>query len=80
MDLQCTETIADSNIAKIDPQIFQDDRVIQNLLNDEHFFMPKCNYFEEVQTDIEPFMRKVVTTWMLEVSCIFFLNSNHNSN
>lgn len=30
--------------------------------------MPESYYFEELQTDVEPYMRKVVTTWMLEVS------------
>lgn len=68
MDLKCTESIATNNLAKIDPHLYQDVRVVENLLNEEHSFVPSCNYFEETQTDIEPYMRKVVTTWMLEVS------------
>lgn len=53
--------------AKKDPSIFKDFRVLENLLRDETLYVPKCNYFEEIQVDIQPYMRKVVTTWMLEV-------------
>lgn len=66
MDLQCTEQIS-VVVAKKDPTIFKDPRVIKNLLSQESLFVPKCNYFVEVQRDIQPFMRKVVTTWMHEV-------------
>lgn len=71
MDLQCIELPSTANIvnvAKIDKNLYGDLRVVNYLLTDEQSFIPKCNYFEDVQTDIEPFMRKVVTTWMLEVS------------
>lgn len=67
MDLTCTENMASSNFAQRDPTIFQDTRVIQNLLRDEVFYIPSNNYFDVIQTDIQPFMRKVVTTWMMEV-------------
>ncbi|XP_018326730.1 G1/S-specific cyclin-D2-like [Agrilus planipennis] len=67
MELTCIENMATTNFAKKDPIIFRDSRVIENLLKDQGFYVPRCNYFDEVQTDIEPFMRKVVTTWMLEV-------------
>lgn len=69
MDLVCTESMTASNFAQADPNIFNDERVIENLLREEMLYVPECNYFEQVQEDIEPFMRKVVTTWMLEV-CI----------
>lgn len=62
----------DSNHAKIDPTMAQDPRVISNLLALERTTMPECEYFRHLQRDIQPFMRKVVTTWMLEVG-IFFL-------
>lgn len=71
MDLTCTESISSAIFADKDPVIFNDFRVIENLLNDERFFVPENNYFEEFQTDIQPYMRKVVTTWMLEVSKTF---------
>ncbi|XP_019766072.2 G1/S-specific cyclin-D2 [Dendroctonus ponderosae] len=50
-----------------DRAIFSDDRVIRNLLESEVSYVPNCDYFGQVQDDIQPFMRKVVTTWMLEV-------------
>lgn len=56
--------------AEKDPSIFKDFRVLENLLRDEPLYIPKCNYFEEIQVDIQPYMRKVVTTWMLEVRIV----------
>ncbi|XP_030745595.1 G1/S-specific cyclin-D2-like [Sitophilus oryzae] len=67
MDLACAETSNRCIRAVRDRAIFDDERVINNLLNDEIFYIPTCDYFTEVQNDIQPFMRKVVTTWMLEV-------------
>ncbi|KAF7287921.1 hypothetical protein GWI33_000263 [Rhynchophorus ferrugineus] len=67
MDLSCAETSNKCIRAIRDRAIFNDERVINNLLNDEVFYIPNCDYFAEVQNDIQPFMRKVVTTWMLEV-------------
>jgi cyclin D2 len=67
MDLACNEQISVSNYAPKDPNIFNDFRVMKHLLNDESLYTPHTNYFQNVQTDIEPFMRKVVATWMLEV-------------
>lgn len=57
----------DSNFAEMDPTMASDPRVIVNLLALERSTMPHCDYFRHVQRDIQPFMRKVVTTWMLEV-------------
>lgn len=74
MDLLCSEKLNtfDSCVAGIDPVIFQDMRVLQNLLKSESFYIPPCDYFTEVQNDIFPFMRNTVTTWMLEVKkCCF---------
>lgn len=71
MELACIEKMSVVNIALKDRNIFQDNRVINNLLRDEVLYMPKCDYFKKVQNDIQPFMRKVVTTWMLEVSILF---------
>lgn len=68
MDLACTENISRHIFADKDPVILRDFRVMENLLNDERLYVPDRNYFEEVQTDIKPFMRKVVTMWMMEVS------------
>lgn len=68
MDLACTENFTSTTrTAETDRGIFEDVRVISNLLKDEMYSMPNCDYFQTVQNDIQPFMRKVVTTWMLEV-------------
>lgn len=72
MDLSCNEDMSSQIVAGIDLTIIRDDRVIENLLNDEKAYIPTVNYFEEVQTDVQPFMRKVVTTWMLEVCLLLF--------
>ncbi|XP_056642350.1 G1/S-specific cyclin-D2-like [Diorhabda sublineata] len=67
MELTCTENFSNAARASRDKVIFNDIRVINNLLNDEMFSIPKCDYFQTIQNDLQPFMRKVVTTWMLEV-------------
>ncbi|XP_045478690.1 G1/S-specific cyclin-D3-like [Harmonia axyridis] len=53
--------------AEKDYTILKDPRVLLNLYNQERRFTPNKNYFLEVQTEIQPFMRQVVTTWMHEV-------------
>jgi cyclin D2 len=68
MDLLCVERLADCRLAERDRVIFEDMRVLQNLLDLETLYLPTSNYFGTVQKDIQPFMRKVVSTWMLEVS------------
>lgn len=67
MDLLCAERLADCRLAERDRVIFEDMRVLQNLLDLETVYIPACNYFGTVQKDIQPYMRKVVSTWMLEV-------------
>lgn len=71
MDLVCKEIIydeVDHQFAEPDPTMIADNRVIQNLISLERLTIPPCNYFGSVQQDIKPNMRKIVTTWMLEVS------------
>ncbi|XP_053688889.1 G1/S-specific cyclin-D3-like [Sabethes cyaneus] len=70
MDLVCKEIIydeVDNQFAEPDPTMVGDARVIQNLISLERLTIPPCNYFGSVQRDIKPHMRKIVTTWMLEV-------------
>lgn len=57
----------DNKCAATDPTMSKDPRVIANLLITERITLPSCDYFVHMQTDIQPFMRKVVATWMLEV-------------
>ncbi|XP_055599409.1 G1/S-specific cyclin-D2-like [Uranotaenia lowii] len=70
MDLVCKEIIyeeVDQQFAEPDPTMIADARVIQNMISLERLTIPPCNYFASVQQDIKPNMRKIVTTWMLEV-------------
>lgn len=67
MELLCLEM--DTIIrARPDPNLLCDDRVLQSLLTIEERFLPQYSYFKGVQKDIQPFMRRMVATWMLEVS------------
>ncbi|XP_054262873.1 G1/S-specific cyclin-D3-like [Macrosteles quadrilineatus] len=68
-DLLCAERIGSvsESVADLDPTIFSDRRVLDNLLTEESRYIPRCNYFATVQTGLLPFMRKVVATWMMEV-------------
>ena len=52
---------------KEDPALIADPRVVDNLLAQESHYVPTQDYFQDIQTDVTPWMRKVVTTWMLEV-------------
>uniref|UniRef100_A0A182PBS0 Cyclin N-terminal domain-containing protein n=1 Tax=Anopheles epiroticus TaxID=199890 RepID=A0A182PBS0_9DIPT len=68
--LSCQEIIyedVDNRFAEPDRHMINDDRVIQNLIRLERLSIPDRNYFNSVQQDIKPNMRKIVTTWMLEV-------------
>ncbi|KAA0724469.1 G1/S-specific cyclin-D2 [Triplophysa tibetana] len=66
MELLCLEM--DTIVrARPDPNLLCDDRVLQSLLTIEERFLPQCSYFKCVQKDIQPFMRRMVATWMLEV-------------
>ncbi|XP_059145794.1 G1/S-specific cyclin-D2-like [Physella acuta] len=50
-----------------DPVLLNDKRVLANLLSTEDKYLPHTCYFNCVQTDIQPYMRKMVTEWMAEV-------------
>ena len=50
-----------------DPVILEDSRVFQNMLDIEEFYVAATNYFVNMQSEIKPHMRKIVTDWMLEV-------------
>ncbi|KAK0182974.1 hypothetical protein PV327_001053 [Microctonus hyperodae] len=67
MDLLCCETTENENRAYADPALLDDERVLQNLLKTEERYAPSSSYFECVQRDISPLMRKIVAEWMLEV-------------
>lgn len=66
MDLLCCETTMKENRGYSDPTLLED-RVLQNLLQKEERYAPNRTYFESVQWDLSPNMRKIVAEWMLEV-------------
>ncbi|XP_034825429.1 G1/S-specific cyclin-D2-like [Maniola hyperantus] len=80
MDLSCGENLQNSGhnsngsgrtmdmcVAGPDRALDRDRRLLPNLLILERVHALHIDYFQHVQIDIQPFMRKVVTTWMLEV-------------
>ncbi|XP_022119983.2 G1/S-specific cyclin-D2-like [Pieris rapae] len=77
MDLSCGENLENSGnsngerpdvcIAGTDPALDRNPHLLTNLLALERFHGLHTDYFQHVQIDIQPFMRKVVTVWMLEV-------------
>ncbi|XP_061436788.1 G1/S-specific cyclin-D2-like, partial [Lethenteron reissneri] len=67
MELMCGEA-AGIKRALVDPHLLHDKRVLSNLLSLEERYVPRASYFKcGVQTDIQPFMRRTLATWMLEV-------------
>ncbi|XP_078091611.1 G1/S-specific cyclin-D2a isoform X3 [Mustelus asterias] len=65
MELLCCE-LETVRRALPDPRLLHDERVLHNLLALEERCLPACSYFKCVQQDIQPFMRRMVATWMLE--------------
>lgn len=65
MDLLCSEGI--EKHAYKDP-VLQKERVLHNLLVMEENYLPNRDYFTNVQHEIKPSMRCIVTNWMLDVS------------
>ncbi|TSZ83225.1 G1/S-specific cyclin-D2 [Bagarius yarrelli] len=59
MELICNETEGVVR-ALLDPTIFSDDRVLEGLLKVEDAFLPQPPYFQRVQPDLQPYMRKIV--------------------
>ena len=70
-DLKCVdETVWLTDMRSYeDPVLIHDARILANILTrqDETFGSGCDNYFETVQTEIKPHMRKIVSDWMLEV-------------
>ena len=66
MSLLCCESECECR-SYPDPVLLSDDRVLHNMLKMEERYCPNSAYFECVQKDITPAMRKTVAEWMLEV-------------
>ena len=74
MDLYCCEATVDFECrAYADPVLLKDNRVLNNLLSSEDRHVLSSSYFDCVQLDLKPHMRKVVTQWMLEVGRFLLL-------
>uniref|UniRef100_A0A8D0GTU9 Cyclin D3 n=1 Tax=Sphenodon punctatus TaxID=8508 RepID=A0A8D0GTU9_SPHPU len=67
MELLCAEGNPRVPRAEQDPRLLGDRRVLQNLLSQEERYSPRCSYFQCVQKEIKPYMRKMLAFWMLEV-------------
>ncbi|XP_068029412.1 G1/S-specific cyclin-D3 isoform X1 [Anomalospiza imberbis] len=67
MELLCVESAPRGPRAGRDPHLLGDRRVLQNLLSLEERYSPRVSYFQCVQRDIQPYMRKMLAFWMLEV-------------
>uniref|UniRef100_T1IGW1 Cyclin-like domain-containing protein n=1 Tax=Strigamia maritima TaxID=126957 RepID=T1IGW1_STRMM len=67
--LYCPEATheIETNRARADRVLFDDYRIVPNLLTCERKYHPTCDYLVKVQTDIKQHMRREVATWMLEV-------------
>ncbi|XP_013773906.1 G1/S-specific cyclin-D2-like [Limulus polyphemus] len=69
LGLLCSENtpLEHSPRATYDPNLLHNQRVLELLLTTEDRYTVSSAYWKYVQTEVRPFMRKVVTTWMLEV-------------
>ncbi|XP_065350416.1 G1/S-specific cyclin-D2-like [Cloeon dipterum] len=67
-DLICLESFTESR-ARMDPVIFHDPRILENMLVNEEASVVPCDYFATVQKDsqVQPYMRADIVTWMTEV-------------
>lgn len=68
MELLCCEGSRHAPRAGPDPRLLGDHRVLQSLLRLEERYVPRASYFQCVQKEIKPHMRKMLAYWMLEVS------------
>lgn len=75
--LWCNETVCP--VAQGDPVLNGDPRVIQQLVKVERldgrkfrFINNRC-YFKEVQDEVQPHMRRILTKWMMEVNLTLFI-------
>ena len=55
--------------AHVDPTLLEE-RVFRNMMDTEDCYIADNNYFENVQSEIKPHMRKIVIDWMLEVGTV----------
>ena len=66
--------------AHIDTILLEDSLVFRNMLTTEECYVSDNNYFENVQKEIKPHMRKHVTDWMLEVQEVYCVWNDNQFN
>jgi cyclin D2 len=54
----------------LDLNILSDDRILKQLLQIEERYVPNevLESYKCIQSEVEPYMRKIVANWMLEVN------------
>lgn len=67
MELLCIEIESEPR-GYLDPVFLDDERVLRNLLLSEERYTISSSYFKCFQTELRTHMRKIVCSWMLEVS------------
>lgn len=72
MELLCIEIETEPR-GYLDPVFLDDERVLRNLLLTEERYTISSSYFKCFQTELQCYMRKVVCSWMLEVSRSFLV-------
>ena len=73
MELYCAENEIVQR-SYTDPALLQGD-VLRNLLTTEERYLPSTAYF--LGDEVKPYMRKMVATWMCEVSPLLPLDHIH---
>lgn len=67
MELLCIEIESEPR-GYLDPVFLDDERILRNLLLSEERYTISSSYFKCFQTELQTHMRKIVCSWMLEVS------------
>ncbi|KAJ8360704.1 hypothetical protein SKAU_G00172290 [Synaphobranchus kaupii] len=65
--LNCPTSLSAVIRARCDPSLIEDSRTLQNLLALEKRHWTPQSYFGKIQTDIQPYMRRILAVWMLQV-------------
>ena len=65
---QVPETWEGGPLAPVDPVVLGSTRVLENLVRLQPSSRAPQDYCAHIQRDVQPYMRKVVTRWMLDVS------------
>lgn len=69
MTLACNESCFEDRViySPKDPNIFNDRRVFTNLCQLQKKYHASTKYLEDKGSEVQPYMRKILTTWMLQV-------------